>query len=628
MKKIFLLLWLFATLTTEGQRVANDLYPNIKKDLERKLYLEKEGKRIYEYTKKTNLTLDKLIDAPKGMKTGLFFDFKLSELNGYLYFGFIPFEEAKHPQPVYFRSPQKIMGGRTSINIKYFLSGKYDMIAWEKTGRGAMGYRIVNTEGNIIYDGIVNFTYSPKKGFKVDKTVVEGPFINKLKDNSVTISFTTNKKFKASVEVNNRIFEDGKSTKIHEININNLEPDTKYDYKINCGNYHLNYHFRTAPKAGSRKPFTFAYASDSRAGSGTGERNLHGTNFYIMKKILALASSKNTAFMQFSGDLVNGYSYNKEEIELQYANWKRVTGMFAPYFPVYATMGNHEVIMNVFRDSISGKRYSIDKFSEKNGSSEEVFGKNFVMPENGPESEDGAYYDPNPKKINFPTYKENVFYYTYDNVALIVLNSNYLYAPSLAYNPDAGGNLHGYLLDNQMEWLKNTLDKFEQDENIDHIFISQHTPAFPNGGHVSDDMWYRGNNDKRPVIAGKAHKKGIVERRDEYLDLVINKSSKVVAILTGDEHNYNRMRISPKTDIYGENYKGKRLKISRKIYQINNGAAGAPYYAQEKAPWSASVEKFSTLNALVLFEVKGKEIFMRVINPDTLEPVDELQIKN
>jgi len=33
-------------------------------------------------------------------------------------------------------------------------------------------------------------------------------------------------------------------------------------------------------------PFTFAYTSDSRAGSGGGERNIYGVNAYIMKKWL------------------------------------------------------------------------------------------------------------------------------------------------------------------------------------------------------------------------------------------------------------------------------------------------------------------------------------------------------
>ncbi|RMG27125.1 MAG: hypothetical protein D6730_07830, partial [Bacteroidetes bacterium] len=169
--------------------------------------------------------------------------------------------------------------------------------------------------------------------------------------------------------------------------------------------------------------------------------------------------------------------------------------------------------------------------------------------------------------------------------------------------------------------------ELERDANIDHIFVTQHTPCFPNGGHVQDDMWYNGRNDFRPFVAGNPLPKGIIERRDELLDILVNKSQKVIAILTGDEHNYARTRIDGSMNIYPENYIGSRIQLSRTIYQINNGAAGAPYYAQEQTPWSDHVSGFTTQNALVFFEVEGKKIYMRVLNPDTLEEVDELQLR-
>jgi len=61
--------------------------------------------------------------------------------------------------------------------------------------------------------------------------------------------------------------------------------------------------------------------------------------------------------------------------------------------------------------------------------------------------------------------------------------------------------------------------------------------------------------------------------------------------------------------------------------QINNGAAGAPYYAQEKLPWSANCSGFTTQNALVLITVNGNHVTAVVKNPDTLEEVDKFTIK-
>ncbi|MDH3711483.1 MAG: hypothetical protein OER04_16435, partial [Cyclobacteriaceae bacterium] len=189
------------------------------------------------------------------------------------------------------------------------------------------------------------------------------------------------------------------------------------------------------------------------------------------------------------------------------------------------------------------------------------------------------------------------------------------------------GGLHGYIMDNQVDWLAKVLQQLEEDDNVDHIFITQHTPFFPNGGHVGDDMWYNGNNGMRPYVSGKAVEKGIIERRDQLLDLVVNKSSKVIAILTGDEHNYARTEVGPDTQIHPEIYIPQKVELSRTIYQINNGAAGAPYYAQEQTPWTPFVSGFTTQNALVLFHVEGKSLRMEVFNPDTLEKFDELKLR-
>lgn len=136
-------------------------------------------------------------------------------------------------------------------------------------------------------------------------------------------------------------------------------------------------------------------------------------------------------------------------------------------------------------------------------------------------------------------------------------------------------------------------------------------------------MWYDGNNNFRAVVSGQFYKKGIIERRDELLDLIVNQSKKTVAILSGDEHNYNLLTITNKMLKYPQEYPHEKLELNRTFYQINNGAAGAPYYAQEKTPWSENVRNFSTQNALVLIDVDGNKIKVRVKNPDTLELIDE-----
>lgn len=573
-------------------------------------------------------TLSQFSSVPSAIENGLKFDFNSPNFNGFLMYGFIPYGDGKHPLPVYFKRKSEIKNGITEIDI-LALSGKYDMVSWEKSGGGTLGYRIENHEGLLIYDGKIRFGYYDGK-FQVHPTIVEGPFINQLTSESVVISFLSNLDTDAKVIVNDKTHSSNKNAKRFEFFIDGLSAESSYTYSVIVNNDTQSYQFTTPTKSASSSGFTFAYASDSRNGQGGGERNVYGVNFYIMKKILALATQQKAAFFQFTGDLIDGYLTSVDETNLQYANWKRAVEPFWHYMPIYAGMGNHEALMRVFKNE-EGKKFGIDRFPYETESAETIFAQNFCNFRNGPESEVSST---NKKKNKtdfqvwaFPSYYENVYSYQHENVAMIVLNSNYWYAPSLEKFPKSNGNLHGYIMDVQLNWLKTTVQQFENNPLIDHIFVTVHTPFFPNGGHVQDDMWYNGNNTPRPFVNGKPAKKGIIERRDELLDILVNQSTKVAALLTGDEHNYARTEIGAQTPIYPENWSLPKIELKRSIIQINNGAAGAPYYAQEITPWSTFCQGFTTQNALVLIDIKGKSIKARVINPDTLEEFDSFVVR-
>lgn len=624
---IFTVLLLFVSCSAEAQETVLPLIPqsysNISYDTDGRLYIEISGDRIYENKAESYFSVARMTGSPSGTDMGILFDFEDERLNGTLYYGFIPYGDSKHPHPVYFRSTARILKGKAFIEILKSMSGRYDMVDWEKEGKGTIGYRVVSSNGYFLYDGIVSFR--GKGPFEIAPTITEGPFVNLLTHDGATISLTTNRDIAVDISVGGKIYK-GKKGSRHEIKIDGLDASTEYEYTVNYGNNSQSYSFRTAPQPGSRSAFTFAYASDSRSGQGGGERDMYGANFYIMKKIMALAHYRNVSFFQFSGDLINGYQQEPEHMNLEYANWKRAVQPFGAYFPIYVSMGNHEALIREFTEE-NRWSISIDRFPFETESSEAIFADNFVMPQNGPLSEDGAIYDPSPQTGDFPSYKENVYYYSYDNVAVLVLNSDYFYAPSTNMIRYSSGGLHGYIMDRQLEWVDKTIESLESDPDIDHIFITQHTPVFPNGGHVGDDMWYNGDNGYRPYVAGRPLAKGIIERRDELLDIIVNKSSKVIAVLTGDEHNYARTEISPDMKKYPENYFLEKTDLQRTIYQINNGAAGAPYYAQEETPWTPWVSGFTTQNALVLFHIEGKDVLMEVINPDTLEEVDRLKLR-
>jgi hypothetical protein len=596
-------------------------------------HLDPQGVRRELVSETPAWTLKMLRGSPVGTASGIRFTFTdpahaLVLAAGTLTYGLE--SDGAYNLPVFFKQPVPIVDGKAEIPIAPALSGKYDMSGWRERGAGTLGYRVADGKGYLLYEGRVAFTGTGP--FAVDTTIIAGPCVALLGPDRVTIAFDTDRATQGFVELAGRRIPGPAERVHHEIEVVDLDPGKKYEYRVVTadGRHSRSGSFTTAPAPGSRKPFTFAYASDCRAATGGGERDFGGVNFYVMRRIGALAADRRAAFLQFTGDLVNGYCNSPDRIRAEYANWKRAVEPFAAHLPIVAGMGNHEAVLRAFHD---GTKHGIqvDRFPYSTQSAEAVFAAEFVNPRNGPASEDGSAADADPGTVDFPPYSETVFSYVYDNVAMVVLNSDYWYAPMSQERRDhTGGNLHGYPMDNQIAWLETTLDACEGDERIDHVFVTQHTPILPNGGHVADDMWYGGSNRPRPVAFRDGVRwrgEGIIERRDRLLRILLA-HGKVRAVPTGDEHNYNKLLLTGEVDLYGARpipdlpKDHERLTVTRPLWLINNGAAGAPYYGREETPWAAHVESFTTRNALVFFHVDGKEWKFEVIDPVTLERIE------
>lgn len=586
-----------------------------------------DGARFDLRRKPAHFTLASVTPTVGSHKDGLrlrFSDKNLREAK--ITYGLIPYGQHTFPTAVLRFTATVDAKGNALLPIREHLKEGYDHTGWQQSGFGIVGYRITTPKGTIVHEGKQAFARTAA-GFEPRPTVLRGPFVSNVTHERAVIWYETSEPVYTCIKtdaVADTFFSQNALTR-HEVSLVGLLPDTDYGYSVLCDEAVLPFRFRTAPVPGSRAAFTFAYASDSRSGYGGGERNVYGTNAQIMGRIGALAVRERAAFVQFTGDLVDGYVSNPDEMRLQLANWIHAVEPYWHYIPFVVGMGNHESL-GWYSETLKG--IVADGFPYDTHSAEALFAEVFVNPQNGPHSEDGSRYDPDPyRRGDFPTYSENVFYYTHGNTAMIVLNSDYWYAPLLKKTRPVGGNLHGYIMDEQLRWLKNTLAQLEADDAIDHVFITVHTPPFPNGGHKGDCMWYNGDNEHRPWIAGKPVEKGIIERRDELLDLCANRSAKVVGFLCGDEHNYNRMIVDDSTPRYPDNWDKPRLTLQRPLWQFINGAAGAPFYAQQKLPWSAAVEGFTVQNALCFFDISGATIRLRVLNPDTLEEIDRVEVR-
>lgn len=505
------------------------------------------------------------------------------EINGTLHYGLL--DERGNIR--FYKNTAPVVDGKTSIKLSD-LSGKYDFSGWGKKGEGAIGYRLVG-DGNTLIESSFGFWlrggelvipkgYMTLKPSFVKKTeALYGGVFETLDD--------------TACEINGQ--KEPKPSKLHKI-----EFAQGSKVSITCDGYGGDF---ALPATQKGDIFSFAFASDSRGANGAGENNVGGVNAGVLKKIFALASKENASFFQFTGDMISGYGKDEGRQRLEYYNFKKAAERFAAKTPLYAGMGNHEA----FSGRVSAER---------------LFADYFATPASPLKKEAG----------DTPSYEDSAYSYTHSNTAVIVLNSDYFYNPNLKkelkQGKEAIGGLHGYIMDEQMRWLSTEIAKYDGDKRIKHIFITVHTPLFPNGGHSGDAMWYDGENGYRSVSLQNGVRtpaqKGIIERRDEIISAALS-SQKFRAFLSGDEHNYSRLVVKPQTRIHKAGYEHQKPTIGRAFVQITNGAAGAPYYGQESMVWSDGVAGFHVRNTLVMIDIIGEKACYRAIDADDFEMFDK-----
>lgn len=473
---------------------------------------------------------------------------------------------------------------RVIIPLDFLENPKYDRCNFKEKG-GVIYYRLEIRNPKYNVNTFFGGRFRVDRNYKRVPCIILGPFVDQIGSCSAIISWETDTPCYGEIIIRGKSYSDGEESRMHEVKIEGLNPGEIYMYRVIIGGeVRGEYHFKTVPKNGNN--FEFAVLCDSRAGSGGGERYYgESCNYYILTRLLLDAYNRGSDFILFPGDLVNGYMSCEFEFRYQLKNWKRATEGIGASIPIYEGMGNHEALLDIFGDM------EFDKLSPH--SAENIFSLEFVNPLNGPLPEQSM-------KEMAPPYTGNVYYFDYGNSMFISFNTNYAYCSNpLKY----GGNLEGYVMDGQLDWIDRVIKEADKNSYIKHIFLFAHEPSFPNGGHLGDAQWYHG---KKPFV---------IERKDE-LWRIISNSKKVVAVFYGDEHNYHRMLVDSSTVFYEEDGYVPQEKLVPKnpVWQIVSGGAGAPYHTQEDSPWSESVHAFYPGYNYCFIWVKGDTVKLTAYN--------------
>ena len=599
------------------------------------------------------LTREPVVTGFDGASAIVEFETMLPTPGACVYYGVIvPEEELGFPRYRKIAKESLPKGGksvtkhRIKIDVSKLESIYYDTGLIENRG-GEIVYRIEAFDPRLLasrfYDRRFRYVRKgdPKTGtYSTCVTLTEGPFVDCLTHDSAVISWETDSACRGAVLIKRAEIADEADSSRHEILISGLKPDTRYVYRVRyCPDAGISreYSFRTALEPGSKRPFKFGFMSDGRRGVGGGERSQNGVNEKVLTEFITALYYKGAHFICFGGDLVNGYTSEMSDLESQFKTWKRIVQPVGARIPIYEAMGNHEQVGNFYRVSDlieKNEYYLLFADREGEGSTEACFAREFVNPP-------GSVYGfgvPMPEERVFgvggaqtgPSYVENVYSFNYGNAHFVSLNTNYWYtgqryAPSrkFAYKEaiiislkHLGGNREGYIRPNQLKWLEQDLQAAQDDKNIDCIFIYFHEPAFPNGGHLQDAMYWGtpgkgelgGYNDTNVPLGD------VIDMRNRFWK-VVAKHDKVLAVLCGDEHNYSRTRID--SSIHPD--------YLWPVWQIVSGGCGGPFYVQDKSvPWVNKVESFAMSKHFCLFTVDGDRVSITVYS-DTGEILDHVE---
>lgn len=434
-------------------------------------------------------------------------------------------------------------------------------------------------------DRIFAYRRSLSDEYNRSTALIEGPFVDWVTDSSAVLSWKFDQPSDCRLDVDpGQISQEyAPPGKRYEVLLLNLLPSAKYKYAITWDGHNqlkttVHREFRTAPPTGSDRPFNFAVLSDARASQGAGDRSVEGVNQRILQALLNRAYNLDVSLFLFPGDLVSGYTSEVVDLESQYRSWKRAVAPVGSRIPIYEGMGNHDVTARFFEGS------KIRDCAPRSGeeASEVIFAHHFVNPTNGPD----------PTHPDHPPYRENVYSFDWGNCHFTMLNNNYMQKGSGESVANLRGEIEGTLRPEQLTWLDEDL-KAARQRRMRYLFVFAHEPAFPNGGHTEDAMWWEG------VIPE------VVRMRNTFWKILCEYN--VLAAFFGDEHNFSLSYIDETVD----------SEFDVPVWQIVTGGAGAPYYLRdENVPWAGSVKSFYPYHHCCVINVADDSVVLNVITPE------------
>ncbi len=499
-----------------------------------------------------------------------------------------------------------------------------------------------------VYDTFSGFGRQDE-GFKRLPCLVDGPFISRVTSDdptSAVVTFQTSHAVQAAVVLNGKqaFGEPGPALR-HEIALTGLQPGREATYRVDLpgGIGTTDCTFSPAPPRGLANAI-FAFIGDTGAAPGGGANDWMGVNTAAVERMFSQAQRLSARFVIAGGNLVSGRTSRPEDLRMQLSAWKQAAVGYGRSRPIFTLMGAGESLLRAA--GASGGKVLLDRWPYATDSAEAVFADAFANPLNAPAAAD-------PRR---PSYRGSVYSFQYGPVRIICLNNNYWYSSDPKIR---GGCPEGYILPDQMAWLKQELAAAEEDATVRYSLVFLAQPVLPNGGRLSGGMWAGGNNTLRPYQVDPATGRlepvgpGLLEMRNELLRAT-DRCRKLGAVVSSGEHAYHRTLVGnqvpvgdPARDDKGNTGRlgpepSPLTDLEHPTWFIVSGGAGEPLEAEQAAPWNEFWKLIARIDAarppekrryryaaqdnFLVFSTTGDVLTLSVFTPygDLVERINDL----
>ena len=567
-----------------------------------------------------------------------------ARLYGKIYAGPYPFEAAESRAIYRFPGhPSAILGAKGAIPAGDFFQPRYNSEAWTDGGHISVRFELfLQADAGPdrwlgVYDTTIRVKRGPGGALTRVPALVEGPLLSldDARPGALVVHLKLDRPARVSLKLSDGRTLDSPAGAEHAVRMEGLRPGQGYAYTVQIDGAAAfpTQRFRAPPAAGA-EAVRFVFFADTRAGfdegAGVGDRAVMGVNKDVAERLSILGDRLEPDFAIVGGDIGFGYTTAPADLDQQFHAFKQAAVSLWSRRPVFVVMGNHDSAIDLYEDAHRhGVRLDRQPYGE--ASSEAVFARAFPNPVNGPTPSD-------PRR---PSYARNAYAFQQGPLKFIVMNTNYW----MSNQPDRfGGSPEGYLLRDQLDWIKREIAQADRDPTVERVILIGHEPVFPNGGHVADAMWWNGDNQVRAYEVEDAgrlapSRQGVLEVRDELLRAV-TASPKVALMLSADEHSYHKTLITPQTPIASEG--DAASPIARPLWFVSSAGGGASYYAEEATPWNQHWRQagkyglgannalyYSSQPHLLMFEYAQGKLSMRVLSlhGEEIDRIDNLIVE-